>query len=140
MADENRLNELVDSLLSDASTMAQLRDFAAGMGLDGLLDDAVSQSSSDDTSQKTETDSKSSFSPIPDASSEAAPSFPSDMLSSLGKLAPLITELNNKDEGTQLLEALRPFLSEARAQKLAEAQRMLTILHVIEKLQKLGAI
>lgn len=58
-----------------------------------------------------------------------------DLFSAVTKLAPLLSA-PKEDETTRLLSALRPFLSQERARKLDEAERMLSLTRVLSILKE----
>lgn len=61
----------------------------------------------------------------------------SDMLSAFSKLAPLMRAPQN-DETAALLNALRPFLSEEKQERLRHAQRLIGLMRVIPLLKDSG--
>lgn len=60
-----------------------------------------------------------------------------DMLSAFSKLAPLMRAPQN-DETVALLNALRPFLSEEKQERLRHAQRLIGLMRVIPLLKDSG--
>ena len=60
-----------------------------------------------------------------------------DMLSVFSKLAPLMRAPQN-DETAALLNALRPFLSEEKQERLRHAQRLIGLMRVIPLLKDSG--
>ena len=56
------------------------------------------------------------------------------------KLAPLLGQLNQEDDSTRLLQALRPMLSEARRAKIDEAVRILQLMRLLPMLKELGGL
>lgn len=68
---------------------------------------------------------------------------PLDMLGADGiktamQLMPLFTELKKDDPTTQLLYAIKPFLSEPRQAKLDEAIRLLRVIKILPFLRQQG--
>lgn len=61
----------------------------------------------------------------------------SEMLSAFSKLAPLMRAPQN-DETAALLNALRPFLSEEKRERLNHAQRLIGLMRVIPLLKDSG--
>lgn len=70
----------------------------------------------------------------------SAPQSTSDagMMSALGKLAPLMSAARPDDETTALLNALRPFLSAEKLERLNSAQRLISLIRVIPLLKDSG--
>lgn len=61
-----------------------------------------------------------------------------DMLSSITKIAPLLSQVNREDDTTRLLAALRPFLSEEKCRKLDSAKKMLGLMKILPLLKSEG--
>ena len=70
----------------------------------------------------------------------AAPARPvnGDMMAALSKLAPLMNAAKPSDETTALLNALRPFLSGEKLERLNSAQRLLSLIRMIPLLKDSG--
>lgn len=62
---------------------------------------------------------------------------PGEMVSALSKLAPLMRAPQN-DETAALLNALRPFLSEEKQERLNHAQKLIGLMHIIPLLKDSG--
>lgn len=61
-----------------------------------------------------------------------------DGLQTAMRFMPIITELKKEDETTQLLRAIKPFLSPQRQDKLEEAVRILRIIRIVPMLRNQG--
>ena len=61
-----------------------------------------------------------------------------DGLQTAMKFMPILTELRKDDETTQLLRAIKPFLSPQRQEKLEEAVRLLRIIRILPMLKNQG--
>lgn len=61
-----------------------------------------------------------------------------DALSSITKIIPILNMVKQEDETTQLLMALRPFLSEEKRKKLDDAKRMLQFMKILPMLKNGG--
>lgn len=59
-------------------------------------------------------------------------------LALVGKLAPLLNQVNREDDATRLLRALRPLLGEARQKKVDEAIQILQMLRLLPLLKENG--
>lgn len=117
----------INQILSNPEMMQQIR------ALSGLLnkssDTVEDNSSSGDTTLLTKPN----------------PSSPLDLLGSDGlqtamKFMPILSELKKDDETTQLLYAIKPFLSTQRQAKLDEAIRLLRIIKILPLLKNQGLI
>ena len=56
----------------------------------------------------------------------------------LGKIAPIISSLNREDETTRLFDALAPFLSAERQEKLQKIRKMMGIIKLLPNIKNLG--
>lgn len=61
-----------------------------------------------------------------------------DLLNNIIKIAPLLSSANKNDSSTRLLNALRPFLSEKRKNKLDESAKMLSLIRILPLLKGSG--
>ncbi len=118
----NELSAMVAPLLNDPQAMDNLRKAAEQMGLGGFLPDSPSAEDAGDN----EGESRGTQRNKQPQCGDAQP----DMLSMLTKLAPMISA-DRDDDAARLLSALRPFLSQQRARKLDEAERLLSIGRVL---------
>lgn len=66
----------------------------------------------------------------------ASPPVNGDMLSVISKFAPILSAVNQEDDNTRLLNALKPFLEDERRKKLDEAIKIMRILHVLPILKQ----
>jgi hypothetical protein len=66
--------------------------------------------------------------------------FPADTLQTVMKLAPLFSSLNQEDDSTRLLHALRPMLGEPRRRRLDEAAKMLQLMRLLPLLKNNGIL
>ena len=60
------------------------------------------------------------------------------MLSMLTKLAPLLSQVNQEDDSTRLLYALRPLLGAERQKKVDEALKILQMMRLLPLLKESG--
>ncbi len=125
----NQLSELLGPMLSDPQTMESLRQAAEQMGLGSLLPEQnpVVESKSADAGERT-AEEKSRF-------PEQSPLLSADILSAVAKLAPVLSA-PVEDDTTRLLSALRPFLSQPRAERLDQAERLLSVTRVLSILKE----
>ena len=56
------------------------------------------------------------------------------------KLAPLLGQINQEDDATRLLRALRPLLRPARQKKIDEAVKILQLMRFLPLLQGMGGL
>ena len=120
------ISEIIDSVLSNPDSAAKLRETARQLGLDISGDVFPDQPRAAQTPSDDSQDKSSKASGI----SAIAPA--------LGKLAPLLGKLNEEDDMTRLLHALRPYLSGARLKRAEEADRIVSIMRVLPLLRQSG--
>ena len=63
-----------------------------------------------------------------------------DMLGTITRLAPLMQSLKSDDDTTRLLNALKPFLSEDKRQKLDRAEKLIKLVKMIPILRESGIL
>ncbi len=61
-----------------------------------------------------------------------------DMLKTITRLAPVMQSAKGEDDTTHLLNALRPFLSREKQQKLDQAEKMIKFIRIIPMLKESG--
>ena len=62
------------------------------------------------------------------------------MLQTVMKLAPLLSSLNQEDDSTRFLHALRPMLSNERQTKLDQASKILQLMRMLPLLRSQGIL
>ena len=63
-----------------------------------------------------------------------------DMVNAMMRMAPLFSALQQEDDTTRLLQALRPLLSEERRRKVDRAIQMVRMLRLLPMLQESGML
>lgn len=111
MDDTQDLSLKLNALLNDPSTMDKLRGALSSLGID-----------------------ESPEKPAPEPpSTNNAPD-----LSSLTALLPLLNGLNEEDQNTALLKALRPYLHGGREKKLDDSIKLLQLMRFLPLLKEKG--
>lgn len=106
------LSEKLGSILSDPSAMKEIAQLASQLGVE---------------------------SPGVHTAPEA-PKKPesADALSMMSGLMPLMGTLSKEDDTTRLLDAIRPFLSDERREKLDKAKKMLKMMKLLPLLREMN--
>ena len=80
--------------------------------------------------------------PVPAAAPVPAPlaGVAPDMVNAMMRMAPLFSALQQEDDTTRLLQALRPLLSEERRRKVDRAIQMVRMLRLLPMLQESGML
>ena len=111
------LNEKLTRLLSSPEGMDKIRSAMAALG--GALPQEE---------------------PPPPA--EATPPPPAETgvdVAALGKILPVLSRMNQENEDTRLLAALRPYLHGQRAERLEESMRLLRLMKLLPLLTEGGS-
>lgn len=118
----------ISELLGDPSTMEQIMNLTSMLGVG-------SNEETPNISPPTPPPSPPQKEPL-----VQPPAFSGDMMQTMLKLAPVISNLNQDNDITCLLNALRPFLSEERTKKLDQAAKLLQILKLLPLIKELNIL
>ena len=75
--------------------------------------------------------------PAPSTPTSVPPSSDPDM-GALLKLAPMISQFGQNDDGSNLLKALKPYMHDDRSKRLDDAIRMMQLVKLLPLLKGLG--
>ena len=107
------LQDALQKIMSDPEAMRQVQSLGQQLGL-------------------------SDAAPAPAPPKPEPPSGGGEMMAALTKLAPLMRTTPQNDETTALLNALRPFLSGEKAQRLQQAQKLVRLIRLIPLIKDSG--
>lgn len=116
----------IADLLNDPNIMQQVQS------LSGLLGDNHEKKSNSSSDEKNEDN--------PEKKDSVFSGLSPEMISTIMKLAPLMSSINTKDKYTDLLCALRPLLGPPRQKKLDEASKFLQLLKFLPILKQQGIL
>lgn len=122
----DNIGDLLSSVLSDPDAMAKLRDTAKQFGIDA--DALIGDAGANEASAMQHSESAEN-------SSQANSAINTDMLSAIAKITPLLSKLNEEDDMTRLIHALRPYLSGDRRKKADEADKIMAVMRLIPLLK-----
>lgn len=122
------LSSKLGSLLSDPSIMEQISSLA------GILGSEATPQSPPQPPAPQSPPSAQSGAGLPTGLSMPDP----QMLGMMMKLAPLLGAMNEENNSTRLLHALRPFLSEKRQSRLDSTVRLLGLLRLLPMIREMG--
>ena len=114
------LSEKLNSILSDPAAMEQIK------ALGGMLGISQEPPPPKPSVTSTETNMLSGLQ-MPDA----------DTMGMIMRFAPLLGRMNEENDSTRLLSALRPFLSEKRRPRVDQAIRMLSIMRLLPLIKEI---
>ena len=106
------IQDKINQILNDPEALKQVQSLGAQLGLSGST--PVNQAPKP-----------------PDTNS-------GDMMSAFAKFAPMMSSFAEDDDVSRLLNALRPFLSEEKQQKLDPAQRLMKLVRIIPLIKDSG--
>jgi len=107
------LNAKLDSILSDPEAMKEIAQLASSLGVKA---------------------------PGVHKESEQALAPSASALSMMSGLMPMLGQLKAEDDTTRLLDAIRPFLSEERREKLDKAKKLTQIMRLMPMLRELNIL
>lgn len=116
------LSSKINEILSDPQTMQQIKGLTEMLGI----------SDSSEKQKPIVTENKQSMDML---SGLSALQQNNDMLSMMTRLVPLLSDMNKEDDTSRLLLALKPFLSEERKKKLAQAEKIIKIMKLLPLLK-----
>lgn len=70
----------------------------------------------------------------------ATPQIPTEVMGKIAKLMPIIQQVNQEDDVSRLLQALRPFLSDEKCHKLESAKKLLQVMKILPLLKEGGLL
>lgn len=131
----DNIQEKIAQIMSDPEAMSQVQSLGKMLGLSN-------QSPVENTASTGKTDAlfNNNRNPVPVSTGNVNNGVPTEMMSKIMKLMPLFQQINQEDDVTRLLQALRPFLSEEKCRKLDSAKRMLQMMKIIPLLKEGGII
>ncbi len=112
----SELQDTLNQIMSNPEAMRQVQSLGEQLGLSGST-------------------------PSPPPAAPAPPAVPggnAEMMSALTKLAPLMSTAAPNDETAALLNALKPFLSGEKLQRLQSAQRLIRVIRMIPLIKDSG--
>ncbi len=122
----SELQDKLNQILSNPEALAQVQSLGEQLGL----------------TKKSEPPQPAPSSPAPNQSATAQPLgegiLGGDMMNTIARIAPLMSSIKQDDNTTRLLDALRPFLSEEKQQRLDKAEKMLRILKIMPLIKTSG--
>lgn len=127
---DDDLTARIGEILGDPASMEKLRSLAAMFGTGG----------SDGKNRAEEPVRAPAPPPRQNAhpQQQGAPSLDPELMRSVMKLAPALSNMKREDDSTRLLRALRPLLGERRRKKLDEAIRLMQLVRMMPYLKNSG--
>ena len=127
------LSAQLNQILSDPQSMQQIQNLMNSMGLGG----------GGQKDPPPHPASQPAANPLASLLGTGAPSSSlgnGDMISLLTRLGPVLGQLQQEDDTTRLLHALRPLLSAEKQKKVDEAVRILQLLRLLPVIKETGIL
>ena len=140
------LKEQINQILSDPQSMQQLQSMAGALGL-GNTQEAPSQAAAPAPSAGIDSSALMGMLSTLGAAGTPPPQPPAqpalggitpELLQTVSRLTPLLSQVNREDDSTRLLQALRPLLSNKRQKKLDEAVKILQMMRLMPLIKDSG--
>ncbi len=141
------LSQQLNQILSDPQSMQQIQGMMSALGLNGnsgtqaaqpapaeVQPSAPQSGGFDPSALAGMLGSLGKASPAPEPAGGVTP----ELLQTVTRLAPLLSQVNREDDSTRLLRALRPLLSAQRQKKLDEAIKILQMMRLLPLLKDSG--
>lgn len=130
----SNLEDKLTGILSDPEAVGKLKALGEALGLD--TQGGLPQSPKPREAPPRESTTAQGFNlPFLNQGSDK-----DEMISTLMRLAPLLSDMGRDDEATCLLNSLSPFLSEPRRKRLEQAQKMLKVMRLLPVIRSTGLL
>lgn len=117
------LSQKISELLSDPSTLEKIKGLTGLLGQSDLSENATPNAMPD---------------PKPAPCQPKNDFINPELLGTVMKVAPLLQSINQEDDSTRLLKALKPFLSAEKCKKVDEAIKLLGIFKMLPIIKSVG--
>lgn len=136
------LESTLSSILSDPDAMSKIMDLGKSLGLTDNNHQNTNTQKNEVPSTAPDLSSLSSLTSLikgnPFESTSANSQNTAEIAGKLSAFLPLLSKMNQEDETTALLCALRPFLSEQRRKRLDDASKMLRLTRLLPFIRSAG--
>ena len=138
----DNLENAISGILSDPDAMNKIHELSKSLGLapqqNPIPKEASEKSGGFDLSSLASAFANMSSPSSTAQSSSLSGALTPEILSIGTKLVPLMSNFNRDDDSTLLLNALRPFLSKQKCQRLEEASKILRIMRILPAIKDMG--
>ncbi len=145
------LSQQINNILSDPNSMQQIQNVISSLGLGDSGQQKQQAPAPQPATGNTNTPDLSALAGVLGSLGNSQQGQPQNALANLGglgnnaqmlgmltKLAPLLSQVNQEDDSTRLLHALRPLLGADRQKKVDEALRILQMMRLLPLLKESG--
>ena len=131
----DNIQDKIAEIMSDPQALKQVQSLGKMLGLDNS-----EKINSQSLGSLENIFGNSSDKPEPKNNVSLNDGVPTEMMTKIVKIMPLLRQVNQEDDVSRLLQALRPFLSKEKCQKLESAKKILQVMKIIPLLKEGGLI
>ena len=127
------LTSKINEIMSDPEKLKEIQNLGKMMGLNTDEDSNSSNTNNQNVlpmNSPNKSQNNNSLGPLGD--------FGGIDPSIIGKLAQIFSSINKEDDTTRLIDAMIPFLSEERREKLQKIRKMMVIMKLLPNIKNLG--
>lgn len=128
----DNIQDKIAQIMSDPQALKQVQSLGKMLGLDSH---EKADNKKTVTSDNLLTDTPEKTKPLNVVMNEG---IPTEMMGKIMKIMPVLKQVNQEDDVSRLLQALRPFLSEEKCKKLDSARKMIQVMKIIPLLKESG--
>lgn len=132
------LTQKISAMLNDPTTMAQVQSIIGALG--GNSDSKSQAAPAPAAPPAPKQQPAVSNHPLSTLAGLGSSGLNAETLGMIAKIAPMLAAVQQEDDSTRLLHALRPLLSEPRQKKLDEAIRLMQLMRALPMLRQSGLL
>ena len=134
------LAQKLSAMLNDPSTMAQVQSIMGALGGGNSVGQTPAPTQPAVQQQPVPAAAPAAANPLGALAGLTSSGLNAETLGLVTRLAPMLSSIQQEDDSTRLLHALRPLLGEARQKKLDEAIRLLQMMRMLPLLRQSGIL
>ncbi len=132
------LESTLSGILSDPEAMSKIRDLGKSLGLTENNSQKETPPAKSNPLSGLDISSISSLTSLLGSNSSQSTDTSDNTMQKLTSFLPLLSKMNQEDETTALLRALRPFLSADKRRRLDDASKMLKVMRMLPFIRSAG--
>ena len=134
------LAQKLSAMLNDPSTMAQVQSIMGALGGGNSVGQTPAPTQPAVQQQPVPAAAPAAANPLGALAGLTSSGLNAETLGLVTRLAPMLSSIQQEDDSTRLLHALRPLLGAARQKKLDEAVRLQQMIRVLPMLRQSGLL
>ncbi len=132
------LTQKISAMLNDPATMAQVQSIIGALGGNSGSQSQAAPAPTNQPAPKQQP--AASNNPLSALAGLGSSGLNAETLGMVAKIAPMLATVQQEDDSTRLLHALRPLLSEPRQKKIDEAVRLMQLMRALPMLRQSGLL